>query len=447
MSEPRMAESKATEPKTTEPKIPDPKATDSKFGLWTVAESPVTIEYSLVVIEEIRHEVAEGYQRLSRGGIEVGGVLYGTRDGRTVRIMAMRPIACEHARGPGFLFSDNDRAALNAQLVQDQEDPHLQGLMAVGWFLSHTRSEISLNESDCEIFGIFFPAPWQITMVVRPGRGGAMRAGFFVRETDGNIKADQSYQEFNFPDRLAGLFERPMGGERPPRASRGERTTPSYYRAESTALAPVPHELPAPDPASWQSAGPQLLRPPVPRRKWPLLVTWAAAVLVVVILGLRYWMPVAGAEPIALAVVERDGQLLIEWNHSARPVATATTGTLDVTDGTETRSFPLTQQMLAAGNFTYQRKTGDIEVRLSVDGPETGKLQESSRFLGRAPEAPAAAAAKAQDLSDLEKRRDELQAEVERLRRENQSQTGKIQQLERTLRILQSRLGIVEGKQ
>ena len=425
--------------------------TEQKFGSWSVAESPVTIEYSLVVIEEIRHEVAEGYQRLSRGGIEVGGVLYGTRDGRTVRVLAMRPIACEHARGPGFLFSDNDRAALHAQLLQDQEDPHLQGLISVGWFLSHTRSEITLNDSDLEIFTIFFPAPWQVTMVVRPGRGGAMRAGFFVRETDGNIKSEQSYQEFNFPDRLAGLFERPMDrGDRPPRdrgGNRGERPASGYYRAESVALAPVRHELPAADPASWQAAGPQLLPPPAPRRKWPLLVTWAAVVLVLVILGLRYWMPVAGAEPISLAVIEHEGQLLIEWNHAAKPVATATSGTLDVIDGAESRSFPLTRQMLAAGNFTYQRKTGDIEVRMSVDGPEAGKVQESSRFLGRPPEAAAAAAANVQEVSDLEKRRTELEAEIERLRRENQSQSARIQQLERTLRILQTRLGIVEGKQ
>ena len=64
---------------------------DVKFGLWTVPESPISVEYSLVVIEEIRHEVAEGYQRLSRGGIEVGGVLYGTwSTNRTVRVLAMR---------------------------------------------------------------------------------------------------------------------------------------------------------------------------------------------------------------------------------------------------------------------------------------------------------------------------------------------------------------------
>ena len=125
---------------------------DTKFGSWSVAESPISIEYSLVVIEEIRHEVAEGFQRLSRGGIEVGGVLYGTRDGRTVRVLAMRPVACEHARGPAFLLSDRDRVALNEQLVRDKDEPNLEGLISVGWFLSHTRSEIALTESDLEVY-------------------------------------------------------------------------------------------------------------------------------------------------------------------------------------------------------------------------------------------------------------------------------------------------------
>src|ERR1035441_5387436 len=110
-----------------------------KFAAWSVAESPITIEYSLIVIEEMRHAVAEGFQRLSRGGIEVGGVLYGTREGRAVRVMAMREIACEHARGPTFHLSDNDRAALTAQLERDKEDMRLEGLLVVGWFLSHTR--------------------------------------------------------------------------------------------------------------------------------------------------------------------------------------------------------------------------------------------------------------------------------------------------------------------
>src|SRR6185503_9042949 len=75
---------------------------DPTFGTCSVAASPVTIEYSVVVVEEIRREVAEGFQKLSRGGIEVGGLLYGVREGQTVRMMAIRPMSCEHASGPTF---------------------------------------------------------------------------------------------------------------------------------------------------------------------------------------------------------------------------------------------------------------------------------------------------------------------------------------------------------
>ncbi len=437
---------------------------DVKFGSWSVTESPLTVEYSLVVIEEIRHEVAEGFQRLSRGGIEVGGVLYGIRDGRTVRVMAMRPIACEHARGPGFLFSDKDRVALNEQLIRDKDDPQLQDLISVGWFLSHTRSEIALTESDLEIYSIFFPAPWQVTLVIRPGRGGSMRAGFFVREVDGTVRGDRSYLEFNFPDRLSGLLERPVdrpasARERPPRENpprenvpreSADRRMPALSRVEpngpgtGVVLAPAPVRREAPLQQHLLDAGPQLLPPQPAKRKWPWLLAWALVLVAAIVLGLRYWMPSA-PEPISLAVVERDGELQIEWNRAAKPVASAVRGSLQILDGSESRTVALTPQALSSGKFTYQRKSGDIEVRMKVENADGAKSEEASRFLGRPPVvAPVAGvpAAVSPDVAELQKRRDELEAEVQRLRRENGVQADKIQQLERTLRVLETRLNI-----
>src|ERR1700733_10588633 len=105
---------------------------EARFGSWNAAGSPVAIEYSLVAIEEIRHEVAEGFQKLSRGGMEVGGILYGTREGRTIRILAMRPIACQHARGPAFLLSDEDKKALEEQIEQASTDAHLAEMICLG---------------------------------------------------------------------------------------------------------------------------------------------------------------------------------------------------------------------------------------------------------------------------------------------------------------------------
>jgi hypothetical protein len=404
---------------------------DVRFGSWSVAESPVTVEYSLVLIEEIRHEVAEGFQRLARGGMEVGGVLYGTRDGRTVSLLAMRPITCEHARGPALLLSDADRATLRTQIRDDEMDPRLEGMICLGWFLSHTKSEIMLTASDLEIFSEFFGAPWQVTLVVRPGRGGSMRAGFFVREVDGAIHSEASYQEFNFPDRLAGVLDRQ------PRERGTERSRPHVFaRNDGSAVSvPLRREREVSRPFSQlPMENPDLLPEPAPRSKWPWLVGWAVVVIILAVLGIRYFMPKQAPEPIALTVAEHDGQLRIEWNKAARPIAGAAHGTLDIVDGKDTRTVALTPQDLARGSFAYERKSGDIEVRLSVESPVGDKTQEASRYLGRPVDR-----VNPNEVRDLQQQRDDLQQQVDKLTEENQTQSERIQELERTLRIMQAR--------
>ena len=408
--------------------------TPARLESWSAAESPLAIEYSLVAIEEIRQQVLEGFQRLARGGVEVGGALYGRHAGGTVTILAVRPIQCEHARGPGFALSANDKAALEDQLRRDAGDPALEGMECVGWFLSHTRSEILLAESEQEIYSAYFGAPWQVTLVVRPVRAGNMRAGFFVREADGSVKGERSYLEFNFPDRFAGVLDRP------PRAAGSGRIVPVMTgRAQSDAAtveaAPAPVQIPAaPEPEPLPFA-PRLLVPPRRRVKWPWLVAWGVAILGLALLAFRYYGTPAGPEPIFLSVAEREGQLLIEWNPASKPVATAVRGSLAIVDGKQTRTVPLSLVDLARGNFSYQRDTGDIEVRMTVETKGGEKVEEASRFLGSAPVKP-----DADEIKTLQQQRDQLEAESNRLKQENAAQAERIRQLEVTLRILQTRL-------
>jgi proteasome lid subunit RPN8/RPN11 len=402
---------------------------DAKFGSWSVAESPVTVEYSLVAIEEIRHAVAEGFQKLSRGGVEVGGVLYGSRDGRIINVQSMRAIECEHSRGPAFQLSEHDRELLEEQVRRDLADPRLEGMICVGWFLSHTRSEIMLSESDLEIYSTFFGAPWQVTLVIRPGRGGSMRAGFFVREADGSVKSESSYQEFNFPDRLSGVLDR---------SPRAERTQPERLPPPSLPWAPDPvQKTVEPSPAPAVSA------PPIPavkprRAKWPLLVGWVVLVVGVVLGAMRFFILAPRVEPISLSMTERDGLLQIQWNRAAKTIADAATGSLAIFDGKEARTVDLKPVDLASGKFSYQRNSGDVEVRLTVADRAGKKLgEEASRFLGPAP-----VKGDSEELQALQKQRDELQAEVDRLTQENAAQDQRVQELDRTLRILQARMGV-----
>ena len=422
---------------------------DTKYGSWVVPESPVDVEYSLVVIEEIRQVVADGFQRLQRGGIEVGGVLYGTREDRTLKVLAMREIACEHARGPTFHLSDNDRAALTAQLERDKDDMRLEGMLVVGWFLSHTRSDVTLQQSDLDTYSGFFPEPWQVTLVVHPGRAGLMRAGFFVREPDGSVRGERSYQEFNFPDRLAAVLDRPLRERRPPPPTEPppERFPAPLAAAPQEPVDPREFETREPIPQQQYDAPsfgqpsrqiPQYAPYPNTGRKMPwTIIGIVVAALIIAVIGMRFFGPQLNAEPLSLAVIEHDGQLQIQWNRASQSIAGSGGGTLQIVDGQDKRDIPMSRIELAQGNFTYVRRSGDVQVRLIVLTSGGQRMEEASRFLGVAP-----STVDASELDTLKVERDALRDEVTRLRGQTGQQAARIQQLERTLTILQSRLGI-----
>ncbi len=96
---------------------------ETQFGSWMIEGHSPRIEYLPSVLEEICAVAVEGLSRLRRGGVEVGGVLFGVRDGEAVRILAFRPTPCEHAVGPSFLLSEKDRRALENVLEFGEARP------------------------------------------------------------------------------------------------------------------------------------------------------------------------------------------------------------------------------------------------------------------------------------------------------------------------------------
>ncbi|MGA2742228.1 MAG: hypothetical protein ABSG65_32905 [Bryobacteraceae bacterium] len=173
-----------------------PAPATQEFGYWTAEPTGLTIEYSNAAMDEIRIRTAEGYQCLRHGGVEVGGILFGTRDDGVLRILSVRPIACEYAHGPRFQLSNQDETGLAELLQACAGDPALAGLEPAGYYHSHTREGICLSEADVQFFDRFFPLPWQVALIVRPAQLEPSRAGFFFREDDGSMRAERSYCEF-----------------------------------------------------------------------------------------------------------------------------------------------------------------------------------------------------------------------------------------------------------
>ncbi len=159
------------------------------LAVWETPPCPFRIEFPPAMLDEIGRSALDALYLVPRGGVEIGGVLFGKMENGCVRIETWRRIDCEYALGPSFTMSGKDRRGLTALLEQS-------GLEPVGWFHSHTRSDIELSPADVELYDSFFPGKRQIALVVRPVHLEPARAGFFFRDSQGRMETAASYREF-----------------------------------------------------------------------------------------------------------------------------------------------------------------------------------------------------------------------------------------------------------
>ncbi len=388
--------------------MPDLPA-DYEFTTWEASGRRLRIQYPPAVMEEIRRVVVEGFYALPRGGVEVGGVLFGAWDEGLVRIAAFRPLVCEYARGPAYLLSGNDEIALRDLLRKAVADPSFEGLAPVGWFHSHTRSEVFLSEEDLGLYNHYFPEPWQIALVLRPSPSGHARAGFFFREPDGSVHREASYREFTLT---------PWSPARP---------------QEGAAL--TPPEQPAP-PAPAEPEPPAVPNPPrhTSRFRW----AWPALAAVVIMAGLAW--KTYSREPAAaihLRAIDANGQLVISWDRGSRTVLEATGGSLDIADGARLVHFKLDPDRLRHGGFTYVPRSERVELRMRLERKRAAQ-EEVLTFLGPPPATDQPPPAQTQ----AERERDELAREAVKLRAAVRAQRARAVRAEQMVRLLRERLEV-----
>src|ERR1700687_4646447 len=211
------------------------------------------------------------------------------------------------------------------------------GLDPVGIFVCRARGEELLTDDDLANFekhqGI-------LALVVAGGQ-----AGFFVHEPDGSVQAIRSHEEFHVADA-------------------------------------------APHPAS-RGASAAVLPPPVPRW-WQACLAWrrvaaCAGLLAIPAGGFAYLRPTLPHLPIALALREEAGQLVIGWNAGAVMDGSR----LEILDGSERTILMLPAD---ASSATYGPQSSDVEVRLTTDTRMGGAHWEAARFVTRHKTPPASSA-------------------------------------------------------
>lgn len=290
-----------------------------QFASWRVPQFPRAIEYPLEVMEEIRAFSCNELLQLSHGGNEVGGVLFGTRRDGLIRILTWRPIACEHAQGPGLRLSYNDRMNLAVQLEVARQNPDLKDLRPVGWLVAHTRGSVSLSPSDLEIYNSFCPEEWQVTLVICPKGGGGAQAGFFVREAEDKVMSEASYQCFDLEPLVLG----PIGSTPALRVPVAEPLDLAPSKPPAPAMQPAPSVQTVPSSQPAPAVQPSPVMQPVPGEEPvpsapPAQIQQFPSVETAPILT-----PTAPPEPIAQPAPTPQMAPIVEPSRVTRPLPTA----------------------------------------------------------------------------------------------------------------------------
>jgi len=444
---------------------------------WSVPECAFEIEYSPRVLDDIRLAVVDAFFSLPRGGAEIGGILLGKWEEGHVSITGFQPLDCEHALGPSFTLSPRDQTQM-AELIAAarRNGPDRQ---PVGWYHSHTRSEIFLSDADLAIHNRYFPEPWQVALVLKPHTFEPTRGGFFFRDSTGSIKSEASCQEF----RLEAMPLRPggtpsAGGLRPRKQARQDpAVTGSLFE-----IPPATDDIPPPPIVMREPAKPKgrvpitreiQVDPPVretrpeappayptpnfgqssPQRPWRPFKVALILAIGVAIGGAGYetresWLPwtlakaraVLPHEPdpyLALAVGDDNGQLKIQWDRNAPAVRNALDGTLEIVDGNSLpQSLRLDGAHLATGTIIYARQAERVDVTLMVTEPAGQMIKEQTSFLGRLPAQKPPAA----DDSQAAKDRDAEAQRADKLQKDLTIQAAKTRRLEKDLKNMREQL-------
>ena len=300
---------------------------------WEEPGKGLTVRLSLDVVERLGPQVVEAAKSLPGRGVEVGGLLLGRAlpgDRRLTVIEDFEPLESEHLRGPSFLLSGKDRKTLEGRL---KRAGGRKGYYPVGYYRSHTRPGLYLDQEDFSLISSYFTEPGHVFLLLRPASDEPSAGAFFFWE-EADIRRQSPYHQFPFD--TAQLL---AGGHR------------IVNRTEISALArearPVVVERAAKPAAK-------------PRRLGVSRWLWVGAALVVILLaaaiGIRRLAPApetasASEESSSLSLkVEKDGNsLVLSWDRESPALRGARGAILWITDDAARNRLDLDEKQLKQG--------------------------------------------------------------------------------------------------
>ena len=356
------------------------EADSISFQSWRATGFSGEVLSSEPVLKELRDFVIDGYMRLARGGIEVGGVLFGEQKDNKIWVEAWRPIACEHSKGPSFDLSERDLVGFERMLSEAAADPSLAQLEIVGWFVSHTRSEIHIRPEELTFWNQHFGKEWQVALVLKPARFQPVRAGYFFRNDLGQIQVHASVEEFTLPaDENKQRAEKNPLQPIPQRG--GTAVVPALERWTPAVIIESP-PLPEVEETRLVAERAELRSPQKRRRAWGMFFSIIAGALLgsIVRIGLVYYWD-THPDSLGLKLNGQANELLVQWDREQIRQLNGQSGEITISEDNRTLVKAIDGEALRLGTFAYQTQAADVKVRLRVFREGHVAVVESARFL------------------------------------------------------------------
>jgi hypothetical protein len=237
---------------------------------WSFDGRNHRVTCTLPVLNQISSAARDGFLSFRHGGMEIGGILVGSKRGTLTQIVDARPLAITHGRGAQFLLTDADHLALDALIRNTNAEFAAHDLKVVGCYESRTRRDLSTAGVESETFAMHFSAPGQVCLILKPGREDVGTVLAYLRDEQANIipaTAVEDVAEVSLED------EAPVASEPVIAAPVTEPITESVFDLPS---GPVP-AMHAPAP---QAYTPRLYVSPSSNRKWKYAAAGALAIAV-----------------------------------------------------------------------------------------------------------------------------------------------------------------------
>lgn len=332
--------------------LPDSSVEDSAYRaaraghlVWEPPGRNIAILLSLDLVSRLERLIRENRSQ------EIGGVLLGRCDAssdpanrRLVIVDGFDLVDSEHSRGNAYVLSKHDKKALDQSLSRSRSNG---SLAPVGFFRSHLRKGIYLDEADFTLFHGHFCSPCDVFLIARPESDGPPAAGFFFWE-DGALYRREPYGQF------------PLNRE-----ALEQGDYPIERSLSAAALIDPQPPAQAPPPPKPEASRPNQTRS-FKRIAYAAVGTAMIAGALVMAAVMRFGWPGQDAVGVSLSVERATDGLHLSWNPNAAAVERADAGILWVTESGKLRRIDLDGQTIKGGSFVYQPQSADVRFRLDL---------------------------------------------------------------------------------